>query len=71
MTKHMEGLEGERRMIKKEDNNKICVDIDVNKEGVEDTIEELKEAVNIKPNITIRNNNNVYVTINYWNKEEE
>ena len=48
----------------------ISVNVDVNKEGVEDTITELKEAVDIRPNITIRNNQNVYVTINYFNKED-
>lgn len=57
-------------MIEKE-RNTIDVDINVNKEGVEDTITELKEAVDTKPNITIRNNQNVYVTINNFNESEK
>lgn len=49
----------------------INVDIKVNREEVDDTIQELKEACCDKPNITIRNNNNVYVTINYFNEAEK
>lgn len=45
--------------------------MNVNKEGVEDTLTELKEAVDTRPNITIRNNENVYVTINYFNETEK
>lgn len=51
--------------------NKIDVDINVNKEGVEDTLTELKETLDIRPNITIRNNRHVYVTINYFNETEK
>ena len=54
------------------------IDVKVNGEEVDDTIRELKETCDDKPNITIRNNNNVYLTINYfnetekeWSKEEE
>lgn len=54
-----------------DEDNTINVDVKVNKEEVEDTITELKEAVNIRPNITIRNNKNVYVTINYFNETEK
>ena len=57
-------------MIEKE-RNTIDVDINVNKEGVEDTITELKEAVDTRPNITIRNNQHVYVTINNFNETEK
>ena len=53
------------------EDNTINVDVKVNKEEVEDTITELKEAVDIRPNITIRNNKNVYVTINYFNETEQ
>lgn len=49
----------------------INVDIKVNREEVDDTIQELKEACNDKLNITIRNNNNVYVTMNYFNETEK
>ena len=47
------------------------IDIKVNREEVEDTLEELKEATDSKPNITIRNNQNVYVTINNFNETEK
>ena len=57
-------------MLEKEGNT-IDVDIKVNKEGVEDTITELKEAVDTRPSITIRNNQNVYVTINNFNETEK
>ena len=49
----------------------ITVDIKVNREEVDDTIQELKEVCDNKPNITIRNNNNVYVTMNYFNETEK
>lgn len=49
----------------------INLDINVNKEQLDDTIDELKELNDTRPNITIRNNENVYVTINYFNKEAE
>lgn len=54
-----------------DEDNTINVDVKVNKEEVEDTITELKEAVDIRPNITIRNNKNVYITINYFNETEQ
>lgn len=54
-----------------DEDNTINVDVKVNKEEVEDTITELKEAVDVRPNITIRNNKNVYVTINYFNETEK
>ena len=49
----------------------ITIDVKVNREEVDDTIQELKEACDNKPNITIRNNNNVYVTMNYYNETEK
>ena len=54
-----------------DENNTINIDAKVNKEEVEDTITELKEVADVKPNITIRNNKNVYVTINYFNETEQ
>lgn len=51
--------------------NSIDLDINVNKEQLDDTIEELREIKDSKPNITIRNNQNVYVTINNFNETEE
>ena len=49
----------------------INIDVKANREEVDDTIQELKEACDNKPNITIRNNNNVYVTMNYFNETEK
>ena len=42
----------------------IDLDVNVNREQLDDTIEELRELKDTKPNIIIRNNENVYVTIN-------
>lgn len=47
------------------------IDIKVNREEVDDTLQELKEATDNKPNITVRNNQNVYITINYFNETEK
>lgn len=49
----------------------IDIDINVNKERLDDTIDELKELNDNRPNITIRNNKNVYVTINNFNETEK
>lgn len=49
----------------------INIDVKVNREEVDDTMQELREACSDKPNITIRNNSNVYVTINYFNETEK
>ena len=63
-----------RWMIEKEDNskeknNKTDIDLKVNvdDEGLQDTVDMLKEATELLPNITIRNNEQVYVTINNFN----
>lgn len=52
-------------------NNAIDLDINVNKEQLDDTVEELKELKDTKPNITVRNNQNVYITINNFNETEK
>lgn len=52
-------------------NNSIDLDINVNREQLDDTVEELRELKDAKPNITIRNNQNVYVTINNFNETEK
>ena len=49
----------------------IDIDINVNKEQLDDTIDELKELNDNRPNITIRNNKNVYVTTNNFNETEK
>ena len=52
-------------------NSSIDLDINVNREGLDDTIEELKELKDNKPNIIVRNNENVYITINNFNESEK
>lgn len=53
----------------KEKDNKTGIDLKVNvdDEGLEDTVDMLREATDLLPNITIRNNEQVYVTINNFN----
>lgn len=56
--------------------NKLKIDVEVNDNGLEkmaDTIERIGDAM---PNIVVRNNQNVYFTVNNWveakeNKEKE
>ena len=59
----------EQQEESKAKNNKVELDFKVNvdDEGLEDTVDMLKEATDLIPNITIRNNENVYVTINNFN----
>lgn len=49
----------------------IKVDIEVNKEEIDDTMQKLEEICDDRPNITIKNNENVYVTINNFNETEK
>lgn len=51
--------------------SQIDLDINVNREQLDDAIEELRELKDTKPNITVRNNNNVYITINNFNETEK
>lgn len=51
--------------------SQIDLDINVNREQLDDTIVELRELKDTKPNITVRNNENVYITINNFNKTEK
>lgn len=51
--------------------NSIDLDINVNREQLDDTIEGLRELKDTKPNITVRNNQNVYIKINNFNEPEE
>lgn len=51
--------------------NKIKLDVEVNDNGLEemaDTIERIGDAM---PNIVVRNNQNVYFTVNNWVTKEE
>ena len=49
----------------------IKVKIKVDRQELDDTMEELKESTDNRPRITIRNNKNVYVTINNFNETEK
>ena len=51
--------------------SQIDLDINVNREQLDDTIEELRELKDTKPNITVRNNKNLYITINNFNETEK
>ena len=51
--------------------NSVDLDINVDRLQVDDTIEELRELTDTKPNITVRNNQNVYITINNFNEPEK
>ena len=51
--------------------NSIDLDINVNREQLDDTVEELRELKDTKPNITVRNNQNVHITINNFNESEK
>ena len=55
----------------KEKDSDIKIGVDVDMEKIQDTVDILKEINDTKPNITIRNNENVYVTINNFNETEQ
>ena len=56
-------------MLNKQDES-INFKIEVDDEKLQDTVDILKEVNDSKPNITIRDNVNVYVTINNFNEPE-
>lgn len=61
-------------MLKKNsENSSIDIDVNINREQVEDAVDELNDAFNKMnmPNVTIRNNQNVYITMNYFNRRHE
>ena len=47
-----------------EQNNKMKIDIEVNKKELEETADTLERIGDAMPNIVIRNNENVYLTVN-------
>lgn len=47
-----------------EQNNKVKIDIEVNKKELEETADTLERIGDAMPNIVIRNNENVYLTVN-------
>ena len=49
----------------------ITIDVDVDNEKLQDMADIMKEVNDTKPNITIRNNENVYVTVNNFNESEK
>lgn len=56
-------------------NNKdLDLNINVKKDGLEDLADTMERIGDAMPNIVVRNNENVYLTINNWindNKEEQ
>lgn len=56
-------------MLNRQDES-INFKIEVDDEKLQDTVDILKEVNDSKPNITIRDNVNVYVTINNFNEPE-
>lgn len=57
-------------MLNKQDES-INFKIEVDDEELQDAVDILKEVNDSKPNITIRDNVNVYVTINNFNEPEK
>lgn len=51
-----------------ETNNKIKIDVEVNKDELEETADTLERIGDAMPNIVIRNNQNVYLTINNFSE---
>lgn len=58
----------------KESNEDIKINIKTNNEELEEMADTLERIGDAMPNIVVRNNENVYLTINNWindNKEEQ
>lgn len=53
------------------DKNKLKLDIEVNKDELEETADTLERIGDAMPNIVVRNNQNVYFTVNNWVQKEE
>jgi hypothetical protein len=53
------------------DKNKLKLDIEVNKDELEETADTLERIGDAMPNIVVRNNQNVYFTVNNWIQKEE
>lgn len=51
----------------------IEVNISANTEELQDALDDVKQATDMlnRPNVIVRNRGDVYLTINYWNKEPE
>lgn len=48
----------------------IEIGVDVDTEQLQDAADIIKEAGDLRPNITIRNNENIWITINNYKKDE-
>ncbi len=57
--------------MEKETDSNIKIGVDVDTETLQDVSNILKEVNDTKPNITIRNNEQVFVTINNFNETEQ
>ena len=52
----------------------LDINVNVKKDGLEDLADTMERIGDAMPNIVVRNNENVYLTINNWindNKEEQ
>lgn len=54
-----------------EDKNKLKLDIEVNKDELEETADTLERIGDAMPNIVVRNNENVYFTVNNFIEKKE
>ena len=55
-------------------NKDLDINVNVKKDGLEDLADTMERIGDAMPNIVVRNNENVYLTINNWindNKEEQ
>ena len=53
------------------DKNKLKLDIKVNKDELEETADTLERIGDAMPNIVVRNNENVYFTVNNFIEKKE
>ena len=57
-------------MTKKKDNT-VEIEFEADTERLQDVVDIMKDVNDTKPNITIRDNEQVYVTINNFNETEK
>lgn len=52
-------------------NEGITLDVKVNNKEVKELINDIQELDDILPNIVVKNNENVYITINHFKSDNE
>ncbi len=50
-------------------NNDLDINVNVKKDGLEDLADTMERIGDAMPNIVVRNNQNVYLTINNWTSD--